>query len=265
MKEKDISRQKLWQRWVIRLAIRGLIPARLVHDSGGLQRAETLASTGYGLLVLMNHFSLRDGLQVLHFLYGSEVLRRRVTLAPAASHHLEGSPFPVLADSVGVRLLPVASPEAVARHGLAPGSGTSPLVYAREAIATLQAGGIVLLAPQAGRRPVLGEPQMHPVSLLLAQALRQRVRDVALLFIGLGISGVTDYALDKVGGFNPGRRYEICVGYTFTLVEALEAAGKLRQVDAWAYRQLRNWVPATYRGGEHPPKPLAGGTAAVRY
>lgn len=265
MNERDISRQKQWQRWLVRLAIRGLIPARVVHDSGGLQRAETLASTGYGLLVLMNHFSLRDGLQILHFLYGSDILRRRATLAPAASHHLEGSPLPVLAERVGVRLLPVASPEAVARHRLAPGSGTSPVVYAREAIATLKAGGIVLLAPQAGRRPLLGEPQMHPVSLLLAQAQRQRVRNVALLFIGLGIAGVTDYALEKVGGLNPCRRYEICVGHTFTLAEALESAGKLRQVDAWAYRQLRNWVPATYRGDKHPPEPLAEGPAAVRY
>lgn len=154
--------------------------------------------------------------------------------------------LPALAARMGVRLLPVTTPEAVARHGPAPNFGVSPLCYAREAISTLAAGGIVLLAPQAGRRSTLGEPQLRPVSLLLAQARRQGVRDVALLFVGLGMEGITDYALEKVGGLNLGRRYEIQVGQTFTLDEALAAAGRLRMLDAWSFQCLQEWVPLAY-------------------
>ena len=252
MVESEITRQERWQRRFLRHVIRPLVPARLISDAGGLQRAESLARAGYGTLVLMNHFSLRDGVQVLHLLYGSEILRRRPTLAPAASHHLEGTLLPALAGRVGIQLVPITTPAAVKRHGLAPASGTNPLLYARQAIAALDNGGIVLLAPQAGRCPALGEPEMRPVSLLLAQALRQHVRDVALLFVGLGIAGVSDYSLEKVGGFNPGLRYEIRVGQTYTFSEALSAAGRLRELDAWAYRRLRNAVPPAYSAPQQP-------------
>lgn len=246
MNEKEISRQQRWQRRLVRAGVHFIIPADAVLDAGGLRRAESLARAGYGTLVLMNHFSLRDGLQVLHLVYGSEALRRRPTLAPAASHHLGGPLLPALADAVGIRLLPITTTEAVQDQGLDPASGVSPLAYARQAIGTLRGGGIVLLAPQAGRRPVLGEPRMRPVSLLLAQARRQRVRDVALFFVGLGIAGENDYTLENVGGLNPGRRYEVRIGHTYTLDEALECAGGLRGLDAWVYRELRRWVPAPY-------------------
>lgn len=246
MNEKEISRQQRWQRRLVRAGVHFVIPADAVLDAGGLRRAGSLARAGYGTLVLMNHFSLRDGLQVLHLIYGSEALRRRPTLAPAASQHLVGPLLPALAEAVGVRLLPITTAEAVREQGLDPATGVNPLVYARQAIGILRAGGIVLLAPQAGRRPVLGEPRMRPVSLLLAQARRQRVRDVALLFVGLGIAGESDYTLANVGGLNPGRRYEVRIGQAFTLDEALARAGGLRGLDAWVYRELRRWVPAPY-------------------
>ena len=247
--DTEIPRRKRWQRRFVRFTIRPFLPTRCVHDAGGLQRAASLARSGYGTLVLMNHFSLRDGLQVLHLLFSNGTLCRRPTLAPAAVHHLQGSSLPRLADRVGVRLLPIATPESVERHGLSPGSGVSPLCYARQAITTLDVGGIVLLAPQVGRRPALGTPRSRPVSLLMAQAHRRHVHDIALLFVGLGIEGETDYRLDRVGGLNLCRRYEVRIGHTFTLDEALEAAGGLRQLDDWTYRQLRNWVPAAYATG----------------
>lgn len=257
MDEKEISRQQRWQRRLVRAGVHFIIPADAILDAGGLQRAESLARAGYGTLVLMNHFSLRDGLQVLHLVYGSEALRRRPTLAPAASQHLAGRLLPTLANAVGIRLLPITTMEAVKEQGLDPASGLNPLVYARQAIGALRAGGIVLLAPQAGRRSLLGEPQMRPVSLLLAQARRQRVRDVALFFVGLGIAGESDYSLEKVGGLNPGRRYEVRIGQTFTLDEAIARAGGLRGLDAWVYRELRRWVPEPYSGLPVPSGPHA--------
>jgi hypothetical protein len=209
---------------------------------------ETLARAGYGLLVLMNHFSFRDPPQVLSMLFSSELLRTRPVLAPTAAHQANAA-VRAIADIFGIELCLIVTAESVARKGLDPSQGQTPMDYAREATNTLSEGGIVLLAPQTTRMPSLGVPTARPVSLLLAQARRKRLHNVALVCLGLGISGVSDYDLGAVGGFNLRRHYEARLGRVFTLDEALQEAGSLRAMDAWIFTQLRDLVPASYARG----------------
>jgi len=223
-----------------------LLPARLVDGEEHLARAEALAGAGYGLLVLMNHFSKRDGLQVLRLLYSRPLLQHRPTLVPVASH-LAGPAVQTLARLGDVDLALMTTPQAVASLGLAPSTGENALAYARRAVTTLAAGGIVPLAPQAGRQPTLGEPEMRVTSMLLAQARRQRVANFALLFVGLGLPGVDAYPLADVGGLNLGRTYLIEVGSPLPFEAALAEAGTFRQLDPWVFARLRPLVPAAYR------------------
>lgn len=223
-----------------------LLPVQIRANMGGLQRAGFLAASGMGVLVLINHFSLRDGLDTFRLLFGHASLRHLPMLAPAASHLIDRR-LRLLTVLFAVDLIPITSPEAVANLGLAPDSGKNALAYSQTALARLDAGGLVLLAPQAGRRPCLAPPaRMRPVSLLLAQAQRKRVTDFCLLFVGLGLAGATDYSLETIGGLNLGQRYELRVGEAYTFDEVVALAGGLRQVERWVYAQLAGLVPAAY-------------------
>lgn len=234
-----------WVRGAVAKTLAPLLPAHLAGEEH-LAEAEALVEQGYGLLVLMNHFSKRDGLQALRLLYGRRILRERPTLVPVASH-LAGPAVRGLAHLSDVDLALMTTPQAVAKLGLDPATGEAALAYARRAVTTLADGGIVLLAPQAGRQPMLGEPEMRVSSLLLAQARRKRVSNVALLFVGLGLPGATTYTLGEVGGLNLGRPYRLHVGPPITLDAALAAAGGLRRLDQWVFAQLRPLVPVAYR------------------
>jgi hypothetical protein len=223
-----------------------MLPGRIIANGGGLQRAGFLASRQMGVLVLINHFSLRDGFDTFRLLFAHPALRRLPMLAPAASHLIDRR-LQLLAALFAVELKPITSPEAVANLGLPAESGENALAYSQAAIARLGAGGLVLLAPQAGRRPCLEPPQrMRPVSLLLAQAQRKRVTDFCLLFVGLGLAGAASYSLETTGGLNLGQRYELRLGEAYTFDEVVALAGGVRQVESWAYGQLAGLVPAAY-------------------
>lgn len=229
-----------------------LLPAQIRLNRGGLQRAGFLAGSGMGVLVLINHFSLRDGLDIFRLLFAHRTLRQRSMLAPAASHLIDRR-LRLLTALFAVDLTPITSPEAVANLGLPAGTGANALAYSQTAIARLDTGGVVLLAPQAGRRPCLEPPaNMRPVSLLLAQARRKHATGFCLLFVGLGLAGARDYSLEATGGLNLGQRYELRVGEAFTFDEAVALAGGLRQVERWAYTQLADLVPAPYLCEEEP-------------
>ncbi len=244
--QKELGGAKTGMRRLIVPLTAPLLPARIVANDGGLQRAGFLAGRGMGVLVLINHFSLRDGFDTFRLLFTQPTLRRLSMLAPVASHLID-SRVRLLAGLFGVALAPITSPEAVANLGLPAESGANALAYSQAAISRLGAGGLVLLAPQAGRRPCLTPPQgMRPVSLLLAQARRKRATNFCLLFVGLGLAGAARYSLETTGGLNLGQRYELRVGKAFTFDEAVALAGDLRQVEGWVYGQLARLTPAAY-------------------
>lgn len=256
MSAAQLSKAKVAMRRLGAPLVAPLLPGRIEANRGGLQRAGFLAGSGMGVLVLINHFSLRDGFDTFRLLFAHPALRRLPMLAPAASHLVQRRSIDLLATLFAVDIAPMTSPEAVARYGLDPSSGQNVMAYSRAAIERLAGGGLVLVAPQVGRRPCLAPPEgMRPVSLLLAQARRKRVADFCLLFVGLGLAGARAYSVETTGGLNLGQRYELRVGEAFTLDETIRLAGGLRKVEGWVYEQLAPLVPAAYLCQANRDKP----------
>lgn len=79
----------------------------------------------------------------------------------------------------------------------------------------------------------------------MAEAKRKNLK-IALLIIGIGIDGVTDYS--KVKGFNFFRRYFYNVGECLTSDEIIERVnGNFGQIDDFVFDQLRKVVPSEYK------------------
>jgi hypothetical protein len=257
--QRVVSRQKrLLRRAGANLASL-VISCRLVDEHGGMARAESLLRQGYGLIAMMNHFSVRDAPQALAVLCRSRVIRRRAFIAPVAIHQFSDYEGTVrfFTTLFGLELCPVVTPYTAGNLYSPEEIRRSYQAYLARTATVLESGGIMLLAPQAHRRSELGEPRGRPLGKLLRQFSPPESAQVALLFIGLGIPGVTDYARDKVGGLNLPLRYEARIGATVTVAEALQNVAHVREIDEWVFEQLRAVVPASYALAPGSPPPPA--------
>lgn len=219
----------------------------MVDDRNGLNDAERYLKQGYGLIVLMNHFSMCDGVEVLHLLNSRTTIRRRPFLAPIARHQL-GPLLDLFADSLDIQLNPVVTDNSMKSLGDKVTRIEGLADYLAAAITCLRKGGIVLVATQGARKAQLGEPVGRPVGSLLAHACRNGVDNVALMFIGISICAATEYDLGRVGGFNIDKVYELRLGKTLPADVVIEQAGGRRSVDAWVFDCLRQLVPSAYGG-----------------
>lgn len=220
----------------------------LVDEYRGWARAESLLGEGYGLIAIMNHFSVRDAPQALALLARSPVIRRRPYIAPVASHQLADYHGLVrfLTGLFAIELCPVITPFGGGDRHSEDEIRSSYRSYRSRTATVLQEGGIMLLAPQARRAARLGEPPGHPVAQLLRHLSPDAGPGVALLFIGFGIPGVRDYARAKVGGLNLQARYEARIGATVTVDEARQELSGLGEIDQWVFERLRAVVPPSY-------------------
>ena len=232
-----------------------ILPSFIVDQNGGFARAASLLDEGYGLVVLVNHFSTRDGPQALGLLGRHPTMRRRIFVGPVADHQWRQHRLPVrlLTALFAIRLFPVVTPSAGEADGRRRRQGDGLADYLRAASAGLKEGSIVLLAPQARRRPRLGVPPPgRPIAKLLTQIRADDVRRVAFLFIGLSIPHEDDYSRRNAGGMNFGKLYEARVGPTVTIEEALREARGVSAVDDWVFGRLRELVPAAYGKRSRP-------------
>lgn len=214
----------------------------------GLTRAKELLRLGVGVNILFNHFSARDPLEVIRLTLDDSIMRKRPVLVPIAFHAYRKW-FKLLENALNVELCPIVTQDTID----AGENNDYPLGYGRteyfeKAIKTLQKGGIVVLAPQTGRREYLGEPERRTVGAFIAQANRRHFDKYAFLFVGLGMKNAEDYKRERVGGLNPFKKYQVKIGPTFTKEEVLEEVkGDLRAVDNWVFQQLGIIVPENYR------------------
>lgn len=220
-----------------------------VKQPHGLERAEELLDQGIGLLILINHFGKTDPAQVINnVVFAREKMRRKPITTPIA-YHQQKPYINMLAGLTSINIKPIVTPDTIRLNqndGLDQGTGLPH--YINFSLQTLKHGGIVLLAPQAGRRERLGEPN-KTMRLFMLQAKRRGVNNFGMLFIGLGIKGTTDYSERSAGGLNIGKTYEINIGPTFTQEEAILDAGRQNlDLDAWVFSQLAHLVPESYLG-----------------
>lgn len=149
-----------------------------------------------------------------------------------------------------MNVYPVVNEHSI-RDGFAPtvrkGEGVSRYISA--AAKNLFNGGVVLLAPQAGREPSLHPVKLRTVEFFIKQMQRKHVDNIGYLLVGLGITGESDYTAESVQGHNLGKTFAVKVGETYLQREILELAGDEGfSIDQWIYRQFEPLVPPTYIG-----------------
>lgn len=237
---------------VARKATRAILSVALPQerqdaDSNGLARAEQLHQEGYGIIVLINHFSRTDPIHAMEAMVKSPEFANQRISAPIAKHQAVTG-IVGLGQATGIMLHEVVTQQTIESaekkgktQNLKLGDGNMP--YVRDATQTLLDGGIVIMAPQATRRPILEfDPQKQPVRALLLWARNNP--KIAIHFIALGIEGLGDYS--KKRGTNIGTRYQIIHGPTFKRSEAEEQAGGGKDIDRWAFEELVKIVPKEY-------------------
>lgn len=244
---KEVSNRQQKFRHVAVICTGRLLRNLVYDDKDSLYAAQRFLEDGYGLIVVINHFSQRDGLEVIHLLFQNSTMRRRPFLAPVALQHY-GTIAQFFANKLGLQLQPIVTDSTIQLLGDGVNRGDGLVDYLVAAIACLRQGGIVLIAPQGGRQVAIGQPTHRPIGSLMAQAKRCGVERLAFMFIGLGMGGETEYTTDIVGDFNFQRVYELRLGETIPAKRLLTLAGGRRYVDAWIFEYLRQLVPVPYGG-----------------
>src|SRR3990167_9988096 len=157
-----------------------------VEQSSGLTKAEELLDQGRGLLILINHFGKTDPAQVINnVVFARKKMRCKPITTPIA-YHQQKPYINMLAGLTSINIKPIVTPDTIRLNqndGLDQGTGLTD--YINSSLQTLKQGGIVLLAPQAGRRERLGEPD-KTMRLFMLLAKRHKVNNFGILFIGLG-------------------------------------------------------------------------------
>lgn len=227
------------------LALR-VLRTRFHGTSGILSDPRCMFINGRGLVVLMNHFSYRDPLQVGAWLASNPVSGRRLITAPVADHH-RSSFVEIFADIFGVQLCPVVTARTVELTGENCSRGAGIRAYLDTAVDTLGAGGIILLAPQGRRMGRLGRPSGRPVANILLHAQRKKIDDFGLICVGMSLPGTKDYERKGVSGFNLFRKVDFYVGHPISASEAERKSGGIDHIDAWIFDRLSELLPVEYR------------------
>jgi hypothetical protein len=232
-----------------------VLPCQQFGEAQHVAEAETILEQGYGLIVIMNHFSFRDPLQVLSWLFRNPTAGRRPIAGPIA-YHMHDTPIQFMTDRLRIQICPVVTAKTIELQGSKHRPGAGIREYLDAALETLSVGGILLLAPQGGRKCRLGKRVGRPLGNIVAHARRRDVSNFALLCVGLGMPDVVDYSRKKVGGLNLLRSYDLRVGQPITISEALERAGGIKMIDAWIFDRLSELLPPLYGDPvSRPPDP----------
>jgi len=221
------------------------IPCQQSGQAEYVYQAEEMLERGNGLIVLMNHFSLRDPLQVTSWLFRNKVTGRRPITAPVA-YHRHDLLLRFLCYLMAIEIYPIATLKTIRLGYDVPERGAAVRAYLESAVNALEAGSIVFIAPQGGRKSCLREPVGHPVGSIISLARQKRVHNFGILILGLSVPGVTSYDQASVRGLNVFRKYGLSVSHPYRADEAVELAGGVDSVDTWIFGKMAELLPATY-------------------
>lgn len=271
---EQISRPGVWPHEIIEIR------------ENGVEHAAALMDEGYGVIVYFNHFSMRDPLDVMLALAkeNDRFMTAPIT-APLAYHHSK-KPLVSFVDKFDISLMPMVTPDTeekgkdVTRPGIRERAGytlskTRARILRRElpqhpkrelepreklnlwkdylqsASETLSGGGLVYIAPEAGRRDRLTEFEGRPIKRLVKTAAEHGATKLAFLPVAVIDTETPEY---HKSGINRGHTYALTVGPCLTLEEANTqteyAAGepltdrqKLDGIDTTLYHNLRALFP----------------------
>lgn len=241
-----------------------ILKAETTDNYHSVEKARELIKSGYGLIVMINHFSLKDPPLMIDELLRLKDFQDKKIIAPIA-YHMDNGLLRNIFKIIDVSSIPIVTKSTIDKgknNGLELNDGM--VKYMEESLASLKNGQTVVFAPQGTRKDHLGQADKTTVGTLMAAAAKSGVDKYAALIVGLGIKGETDYS-DK-NGFNPLQKYTVNFGACLTSVEILAKAEELakaeaeksgntsrkamspfRFVDKVIYEELGKVVPPSYR------------------
>lgn len=234
------------------------LPSEQIHLTDGVQRAEMLHHSGYGILALITHFSRRDPVQAMDVFMKSQEFKHTPITGPIARHQTVKGMVPPVGRRMGVDMHPVVTKQTLEKapegnpENLTLGQGS--LGYIKAATRALQNGEVVIMAPQASRKTHLEYNGEDSVNGLLRIAARKTDK-IGIHLMSFGIPGTSDYGQRK--GFNFFRSYDVYHGPTFTLEEALQQSSDLASknglegdgmlnIDRFVFEEFSKIVPPAY-------------------
>lgn len=207
----------------------------ITGEEGGIEKFEGLLLEGYGGIILLKHFSLKDPPQIVaDTVIASKVMVRREVLTPTARHQV----YPFVqrfASILEIKIDPIVTDNTIKRakeKGKTPPQPNEGLKeFTSDATDLLRRGGILYIAPEGERRSNLEEYPNRTIGTLLATLKRVGATNVAFLFVDLRLAGrKNDYWNKK--WFNLLNKYEVRIGRTLTFDQVMEmAGGKFGNVD----------------------------------
>lgn len=252
-----------------RLRTAGVLSSVLHHEfretqEGQLAKVEILLSEGYGVVGLVPHFSYGDFMRVISsLLQNSPVIQNREMLIPLAVHQdrplmrwMEAYTQIQLANLITLdtrkkEKVYVDKGQRVPWQSKVAGSGDH--VYMGRAAEVLKRAGVIMVAPQGGRRPILEHFEKEAVRFIDSGARRLGVKKLAYMFFGIDAPHLKNYRKKGLSGMHPFRPYVVTLGPVMTsagLRERAETNG--RTIDQEAYAIMLELAPLNYRPDQAP-------------
>lgn len=249
--QQYLSLAKTLRRAGVSTVLHPLLRREIEHRQKGIKRAEELQDAGFGLVILFNHFSEKDPVQVIKLILENHKMRRHPLVIPVAAHMYDhhNKPIRFLAKTISATLCPIVTGDSLKNESYTRAHpknkrGQGLLFFLNEAFEVLGNGGISVMAPQGGRREFLGEPEIPTVGTFLAYATRKGVSNLGFLFVGVSMAEEDNFG---ASGLNPFKKYRLTVGDTLTAWEIMELAGNdFKKVDSVVFSKLSDLLPPSY-------------------
>ncbi len=205
------------------------------QQSNGFADFENKILGGYGGIIVLKHFSLKDPPQVIKdIIFSSPILIEREVLAPNALHQIYPGVM-LIGRILGIKIDPIVTENTVTKarergKAVIPELNEGSKEFVRDAIDYLKRGQLVVIAPEGERRNNLEPYGKNSIGALLGAA-RLAKANVALLTVDLRVAGAGEGYWNR-SRFNPLAKYEVRIGRCLTGGEVLSMAnGRWRDID----------------------------------
>jgi hypothetical protein len=205
--------------------------------------------------VATTHFNEKDSPSLIEAIFQNKTMGKKKLIIPVALH-MDHPVYHLFGGILGVSLMPIVTQSTIDKglnegHPKNYGFGK----YIDKSAKGLEKGQIVDLFIQGTRKPKLGQPDPDNLALAPLVAKGRNDPENAVLFVALGVKGITDYSQEKIKG-----TYTVnlisCLTFAEILTRAKEIAQRpenlanktkiLRFVDQVGFDELAKRVPEGY-------------------
>lgn len=230
-----------------------VLPIEYIGATQAVGELDEVMKQGPGVIVACNHFSDGDHTRLAAYLVTrSPMIAKRPITAPVSLHQYNAR-VKIPARIAGVTLSPIVTKNTKEQKGWSEdkmGEEERRQMFARyltDSRSTLEQGGLVILSPQARRKPTLGEPPKGKPMKLLLEENHANSNGLYIVVAGLGIKGQERYDDPAIKGINPGTIYTLNMTHPVSIQELMKLSGNdLEHVDETVFDLMKQVVPPEY-------------------